>query len=434
MTYVVLKAAEMLCFQDPNMNARYYPGVNSKEYLRRLCEVNINMGASPIIHNDKKMIESLVNQGIAIEDARDWGATGCVEPTISGRHYGHTNCMLLNMVAPLEMALNNGIHPVMGEKIGPETGDVCTDFPTYADFLNAYKTQLRYLADKSVEINNYLGYAHQYIHPTPLLSSMMKGAMDKGKDIIYGGAVYNSSGVALVSITDVIDSLMVIKKLIYERKELDFKALLEALDTDFENNGLLLSKIKKAPKFGSDDKETNEIAQDLMDFCYDVYQAHDNYRGGKYWPGYWSISYHVGFGMLSGALPSGRKKGKAFTPGLTPAPGDTDQLIPNIRTIARLNHLKMPNNIAFNVKLVPHSGDSHTETLDHFTSYLQSYFDLGGMQWQFNVVSTDTMKDAMVNPDDYRWLVVRISGYNAYFTKLNRNMQLELIERTEYRC
>lgn len=127
------------------------------------------------------------------------------------------------------------------------------------------------------------------------------------------------------------------------------------------------------------------------------------------------------------------KFSKAFTPGLTPAPGASDQLIPNIRAIAGLNHLKMPNNIAFNVKLVP-SGGSHSETLDHFTSYLQSYFDLGGMQWQFNVVSTDTMKAAMENPDDYRWLVVRISGYNAYFTKLNKNMQIELIERTEYRC
>ncbi len=432
MTYVLLKAAEMLGFQDPNMNARYYPGVNSIEYLRRLCEVNVNMGASPIIHNDKAMIESLVNQGVAIEDAREWAATGCVEPTVAGRHYGHTNCMLLNAVAPLEMALNNGTHPVMGESIGPKTGDAAKDFPSFEDFLAAYKTQLKYLAEKSIEINNLLGKAHQYIHPTPLLSSMMDDAMDKGMDIIDGGARYNSSGVALVSITDVIDSLMVIKKLIYEDKALDFSTLLAALADDFENDPKLLARIKKVPKFGSDDLETRSMAQDLMDFCFDLYQSSENYRGGKYWPGYWSISYHVGFGMLSGALPSGRKKGKAFTPGLTPAPGASDQLIPNIHAVAGLDHLKMPNNIAFNVKLVPHAGDSHAETLDHFTGYLKTYFDLGGMQWQFNVVSTETMKDAMENPDDYQWLIVRVSGYNAYFTKLNRNMQIELIERTQY--
>lgn len=433
MTYIILKANEMLCFQDPNMNARYYPGINSESYLRRLCEVNINMSASPIIHNDKTMIESLVNQGISIEDARDWGATGCVEPTITGKHYGHTNCMLLNMVAPLEMALNNGIHPVMGEQIGPETGDARTAFASYEDFYNAYKVQLKYLVEKSVEINNYLGYAHQYIHPTPVLSAMMTGPMDKGKDLIYGGAVYNSSGVALVSITDVVDSLMVIKKLIYEQKEITFETLIQALENNFDKNESLLGKIKKSPKFGSDSKETNEIARDLINYCYELYQSYENYRGGKYLPGYWSISYHVGFGMLSGALPSGRKKGQAFTPGLTPAPGNSDQLLPNIRSIASLDHLKMPNNIAFNVKLVPNSEDSHGKTLDYFTSYLQGYFDMGGMQWQFNVITTEMMKDAMENPDDYRWLIVRISGYNAYFVKLNENMQKELIERTEYR-
>jgi len=434
MTYIILKVAEMLCFQDPNMNARYYSGINSQEYLRRLCEVNANMVASPIIHNDKTMIEALVHQGIKLEDARDWSATGCVEPTITGRHYGHTNCMLLNMVAPMEMALNNGVHPVMGDKIGPETGDVATSFATYEDFLNAYKTQLKYLIEQSIEINNYLGYAHQYVHPTPVLSSMFSGPLEKGKDIIFGGAQYNTSGVALVSLTDAVDSLLVVKDLIYAKKEMDFATLMEAIENNFEQNGHAgtLKKIERVPKFGSDEPGTREVAQDLIDFCYDLYCSQDNYRGGKYVPGYWSISYHVGFGMLSGALPSGRKKGKAFTPGLTPSPGAADQLLQNIHTVAGLNHLKMPNNIAFNVKLAPHPNDSHGKTLDYYTSYVQSYFDEGGMQWQFNVITTDTLREAMEHPEDYHWLLVRISGYNAYFTKINRNMQIELIERQEF--
>ncbi len=187
MTYIILKVAEMFGFQDPNMNAKYYSGVNSKEYLRRLCEVNINMAASPIIQNDKAVIEALLHQGIPIEDARNWGASGCVEPDICGKHYGHTNCMMLNMVAPVEMALNNGVHPVMGDKIGPDTGDPARDFPTFDSFLSAYKTQLRFLMEKSVEINNYLGMAHQYMHPTPLLSACFQGPMEKGKDVITAG-------------------------------------------------------------------------------------------------------------------------------------------------------------------------------------------------------------------------------------------------------
>ncbi|HEY9161385.1 MAG TPA: pyruvate formate lyase family protein [Desulfomonilia bacterium] len=434
MTYIILKAAEMLCFQDPNMNAKYYPGVNSKEYLRRLCEVNLNMAASPIIQNDKAMIEVLVNEGIPLADARDWSATGCVEPTITGRHYGHTNCMMLNLVAPLEMALNNGVHPVMGEKIGPETGDARYAFPEFEDFLAAYKTQLKYLMELSVEINNYMGCAHQEQHPTPLLSAMMDGTMEKGCDIIFGGAKYNTSGVALVSISDVIDSLMVIKNLIYKQKKIDFSTLLDALAADFAGFEDVERMIGRVPKFGSGEEEPIAMAHDIMDFCYDYFTAQKNYRGGVYWPGYWSNSYHVGFGMLSGALPSGRKKGKAFTPGLTPAPGSSDNLLENIRTVAALDNFKMPNNLSFNVKLVPHPGDSHGRTLDIFSGYVQSYFDLGGMQWQCNMISSDTMRDAMANPDEYRWLIVRISGYNAYFVKLNRNMQEELIERAEFAC
>jgi len=434
MTFIILKANEMLGFQDPNMNARYYSGINSREYLRRLTEVNINMGASPSIHNDKTMIEALVHEGFSLEDARDWGVTGCVEPTIVGKHYGHTNCMLLNLVAPLEMALNNGNIPLTGEKMGVETGDVRSDFPTFNDFLNAYKEQLKYLAEQSIEINNFLGEAHEFIHPTPLLSGFYEGPLEKGKDLIKGGAIYNTSGVALVALTDVVDSLLVIRDLVYDRKDLDFATLMDAIENDFEGYESILDKIERVPKFGSGEDTTIGLAQDIIDFCYGIYNSADNYRGGKYLVGYWSISYHTGFGMLTGALPSGRKKGKALTPGLTPAPGTTDILLPSIQSVAALDYLKMANNASYNVKLVPHPGDTHEQTLDLFTSYVQSFFDLNGMQWQFNVVSSDTLRDAMVNPIDYRWLLIRVSGYNAYFTKLNKNMQLEIIERHEFQA
>jgi len=434
MSFIILKTNEMLCFQDPNMNARYYPGINSEEYLRRLVEVNVNMISSPAIHNDKTMIEALVNEGFKLEDARDWAATGCVEPTVVGKHYGHTNCMLLNLVAPLEMTLYGGIHPLIGEQVGPKTGiPSLENFPTFEDFYKAYKTHLAYLIEKSIEINNYLGMTHQYIHPTPFLSAFYEGPLESGKDLIYGGARYNTSGVALVALTDVIDSLLVIRDLIYDKKELDFSTLHYALEDNFENGSAkLLNKIDQVDKFGSDEPGTQDIADDLLEFCYNEYKKTKNYRGGDYFVGYWSISYHVGYGMLTGALPSGRKSGESLTHALTPAPGRSDMLLQNIRTIASLDHLKMPNNASYNVKLVPHVNDTHTETLDLFTSYVESFFDFGGMLWQFNIVTSDTLRDAMVHPESYRWLIVRVSGYNAYFTQINENMQREIIERTEF--
>ncbi len=436
MTYVILKVAEMLTLRDPNLNARYHPKANSLEYLRRLCEVNVITTSTPSIHNDEAVIATLVNQGFAIEDARDWGATGCVEPTSCGRHIGHTNCMLLNTVAAMEMALNDGYHPLIREQIGPHTGDPAdpSRFDTFDKFLAAYKEQLKYLIGQSIDYNNLLGQAHQYLHPTPLLSTLVQGCLESGRDLIVGGAKYNNSGAALVSLADVVDSLLVIRQLVYEEKTVDFKTLLEALRDDFTGHEALHARImKRVPKFGSDAPGTREMAQDIIDFIYDEYQLRENYRGGRYTSGFWSMSNHVVFGSLSGALPSGRKRGKAFTPGITPAASASPNLLDNIRTIAALDSLKMPNNIAFNVKLTPAPVEPHAEFVEHATVYAKTYFELGGMQIQFNMVTTETLRDAMEHPENYRNLMVRISGYNAYFVELNREMQIELIERAEYR-
>ncbi len=435
MTFVILKVAEMLTLRDPNLNARYCPGVNSKEYLDRLIEVNINTHATPSIHNDIQMINALTKIGIKLEDARTWAATGCVEPTICGKHFGHTNCMMFNTIAAMEMTLNNGVHPVVStsKQFGPQTGEV-NEFKTFSDFVNAFKTQLHFMIEKSVEYNNLLGKGHQILHPSPLLSSLYEGPTDKGKDLVDGGAIYNTSGVAMIGLADIIDTLKVIKTLVYENKEIDFSTLNEYVRNNFSTpeGELLLKKIKSIPKFGTDDSETTELGQEIIDYVYDDFYSFENYRGGKYLVGFWSMSNHVAFGSVSGALPNGRKANQPFTPGLTPVPSDRDVLVENIRSVAALNSEKMPNNLAFNIKLVPGANDSHEDTIDYFHAYTKSYFDLGGMQIQFNVVSSDTMRDAMVHPEDYRWLLVRISGYNAYFVDLNKELQLELIRRTEF--
>jgi formate C-acetyltransferase len=225
----------------------------------------------------------------------------------------------------------------------------------------------------------------------------------------------------------------VVKTLVFERKRVTLATLQEALRADFVGHEALLLEIqRKVPKFGQDDATTRAIAKRVIDFVYERFGGHRNYRGGRYVPGYWSMSNHVAFGILSGALPSGRRKGQPFTPGLTPAPGSGAPLTQQIRTVAGLDPLKFPNNIAFNCKLVPGGGDRHGAAVDRMAAYVAAYFELGGMQIQFNVVSTETLQDAMARPDEYRDLLVRISGYNAYFVTLNQDMQRELIERAEY--
>ena len=434
MTYIFLKVTEMLQIRDPNVNARYNRARNSDTYLMRLCEVNMVTAATPSLHNDEVVMKSLESFDYPVEDLRDWAATGCVEPTLCGKHMGHTGSVLMNMVAALEMALNNGKHPLMNWEVGPKTGSIESGaFKTFEDFFDAFKTQLKFLIDNSVEYNNMLGEAHGMLRPTPLLSALIDGPIKKGRDVTRGGAKHNSSGCACIGLADVTDSLMAIKRLVFDEKRVTFKELKSAIDNNFADNVILHAMVtKKVPFFGSGSSEAVEIANRVAEFAHDIYWNHLNYRGGRYAAGFWSMSNHVAFGTLTGALPSGRLAGKAFTPGLTPEPNASKNLLDNIRDVARLNPRNLSNNIAFNIKVVPSTRDTHEEVVNSMFSYAKTYFQLGGMQMQLNVVSSAMLRDAMAHPENYRNLLVRISGYNAYFITLNKDMQVELIERAEY--
>jgi len=433
MSYICLKVTEMLALKDPNINARYHEGINSAAYLQRLCEVNYLTGATPSIHNDRAVIEVLRDQGLSEPEARDWSATGCVEPTSCGRHYGHTNCMMFNLVAPLEMALRRGYHPLIDEQVGPVSADAAS-MTSFEQVLGAYFVQLRRMIELATEANNMLGESHKLVRPTPFLSALFEGPLASGRDLSEGGAKYNSSGSGNVGLVDVVDSLVAIKQIVFDEQRLDLPSLIAALDADFEGHESLLTRItQRVPKFGSGHPLPQQIASQVISFCHEVFREQPHYRGGHYNSGFWSMSNHVAFGTLSGALPSGRRKGKAFTPGITPTASRHSSIVDHIHDVASLDHHEMPNNIAFNVKVVPGGHETASQSVAHMSGYARSYMQEGGMQLQFNVVSSQTLRDAMANPELYPTLLVRISGYNAYFNDLNDDMKRELIERAEHR-
>ena len=434
MTFILLKVTEMLKLRDPNINARYHSEKNSDTYLQRLCEVNLITTATPSIHGDESVMRSLEGKGYMDVEIRDWSAVGCVEPAISGKHMGHTGSIMFNMVAALEMALNNGMHPLMNWQVGPTTGSISENaFCSFDSFYTAFSSQLEFLVTQSVEYNNLLAEAHSVIRPTPLLSSMMEGCIEQCKDATVAGAKYNTSGVACIGLSDIVDSLMVIKKLVFDDASVSMPELVNALQHNFHGSERLHALImNKVPKFGSGNAGALLMANKVAKTIHECFASKTNFRGGAYTTGFWSMSNHVAFGNLTGALPSGRKSGKAFTPGLTPSPQASKNLLDNIRDVGQLNPQYMDNNVAFNVKYVPSAEDGHQRTVSNMRAYVKTYCQLGGMQMQLNVVSSDVLKDAMAHPENYRDLLVRISGYNAYFVTLNKEMQIELIERTQY--
>ncbi len=234
LTYVMLKATELMRLRDPNLNARYHIEKNSDEYLKRISDVNIKTGATPAIHNDKAVIKALILKGDSEEQARDYGVVGCVEPGSNGRTYGHSAAILLNLPSALELAMFNGKHRHTGTKeISPKTGDPAM-FASFDDFWDAFEKQTRWLIDRATILNNQFGRTHQDIYPTPILSAFFEGPMEKGKDLIQGGATINSSGATIIGLADVVDSLSAIQKWVFTEKAISFPELLKALQKNFD--------------------------------------------------------------------------------------------------------------------------------------------------------------------------------------------------------
>ncbi|MDD5093495.1 MAG: pyruvate formate lyase family protein [Dehalococcoidia bacterium] len=432
LTYVMLRATEILGLRDPNVNCRYYPGVNPPEYLRRLCEVNVNTGATPCFHNDVSVIESLMGQGVTLEHARDYASVGCVEPASNGRTFGHSGAILMNLTSPLEMALFQGKHRLTeDEQIGPVTPalDVITSFE---EFKQAFEIQMGWLIEQAVTLNNDFGKVHQMIHPTPLLSAMTEGCLQNDKDVVEGGATYNSSGVAIIGLSEVVDSLTAIQEFVFNKKSVTLSEMVKAINENWEGSHQKLHKMVKTSteKFGTDSRLAKENADYILDFLYREFQSKQNYRGGKYTVGYWTMTYHAGFALLTGALPSGRVKGEPLPSGITPVSGSAPELTPCLNFVAGLDHTKITNGHALNLKYTP--SENRELTITKFAQSVEAYMRTGGLQVQFNIISRETLEDARNNPANYPDLLVRVSGYTAYFVDLNPTMQGEIITRAEY--
>lgn len=441
LSYVMLRAIELMRLRDPNLNARYMPGVNPPEYLRRLCQANIRTGATPALHNDEAVIEALTAHGDSLEHARDYGIVGCVEPCSVGRHYGHTAAVLLNLTAVLELTLFNGRHRHTGldRLISIETGDP-SSFRTFEDFRQAFARQLKWMAELTVKLNNALGRAHQHCYPTPILSALFEGPMDKGKDVIEGGAVINSSGIAIIGLADTADSLTALQRVIFEEKALPLADLLGLLQRDFEGAEALRLRLinpDKTPKWGNEDATADGNVAWLIRQLDSEYAPRENYRGGHYRVGYWTMTNHAGYGRLIGALPNGRKAHQNLTSGFTPVSGVTPYLTPALNSVAAMPARCLSSGVAFNLKFTPEAPPDDAEMLDNFAAAVAGYFAAkddtpGGMEIQFNVTRREDFLDAMEHPEKYPQLLVRVSGYTAYFKDLNPQMQREILERTEY--
>jgi pyruvate-formate lyase len=439
-TYLILKATELMLLRDPNLNARYHPEKNSDKYINRISEVNIRTHATPAIHNDRAVIKALVSKGNSEEQARDYAIVGCVEPVSAGRTYGHPAAVLINLVSALELALFDGKHRYTGmdKEIGPKTGGPAT-FGSFDAFWAAFRKQTRWLIDRATILNDKFGKTHQDFYPTPILSAFFEGPMDNGKDLIQGGATINSSGAAIIGLADVVDSLCAINKWVFNKRSMPFSKLLGALQNDFAGNEplrALLANPEKTPKYGNEHPDADAIVAKVVTMLDDEFRTRQNYRGGKYRVGYWTMTLHAGLGRFTRSLPNGRKPYENYASGITPVSRATPSLTKALNSVAKLHAEPLSSGVALNIKYTPESDSDLMR--DHFAATVKGFFSGvegngdGGFEIQFNVRSREEFERAKEDPEKYGDFLVRVSGYTAYFKDLNPQMQKEIMERTEY--
>lgn len=430
LTYLMLRATELLQTRDPSLNARYHQGVNSKAYRDRVAETIATTRAVPAMHNDIADIRTLENQGAKREHARDYAIIGCVELASAGRSYDASSSIMLNLVSVLELALYNGKRPVTGdEQIGPATGEAVA-FTDFEDFWHAFAQQFKWVAGQAIELNEMLGRVYQEVLPSPLLSAFFEGPLDRGRDLIDGGALYNASGATHIGFADTVDSLNAIEQAVFKARRCTFAELLTALQADFKGfESLHAFLVHQTPKYGRDEPAAQANAQRVQRLLYEFYQGHTNYRGGRYRPAFWTMTNHAGQGKLSGALPNGRKAFQVFASGITPVSQAAGDLAACLLAVGGLDPLCIPGGEAFNLKYPALNG---TEDIEKFGAGVETYFERGGMHIQCNIMDYAMLLDARAHPEKYPELLVRVSGYSAYFKDLNDAMKEEIITRTAY--
>ncbi len=433
LTYLILEAFQELNMLEPKLNLRIHSGT-PKELLFKTCQMVRDTQGSPFILNfDKIVIEALEGEGMSHDDAVDYGVVGCLENTAQGKDTSGTVDVHFNVAKSVELALNDGKDWYTGERLGTETGDPL-EFESFEQVMEAYKQQLRATIQYVTGITSACDAMRGKYVPCPFLSAVIDGCMEKGRDIRDGGAVYNFTTFNGVGIATAADSLAAIKKVVFEDKRLTMAELLQALHTNFEGKeDIRQILLTKAPKFGNDDDYVDSIARDIFRFWCHELSKYITPTGKRFRAGYLSWNHFIHDGAFTAATPNGRRAGEPLSNGVSPSQGcDVKGPTAAIKSVAKLGFDILPSGASHTMTINPTALQTD-EQLDNFAALLRTYNELGGTSLQFNVIDAETMRDAQRNQESYQNLLVRVTGYNAYFVGLSRALQDEIIARIEHK-
>jgi len=427
LSYIFLEIMDELRMRQPNYHARI-SGDSPEEYLKKIHSMLASGSNSPALYNDSVIVNTMCGHGYAAEDARNYTGVGCVEPVSQGKSFSSTDAALMNVPIVLELAMNQGKRFGSRLRSGMKTMPV-EAMKSMEDVKTAFEKQLAFQLSKLIKDLQAIESANRKYHPTPLTSSLLAGCLESGTCSTAGGASYNFSGVQCVAPADTGDSLYAIEKAVFLDKKITLPDLAAQLKRNL-NDPNLRAYLKGLEKFGNDIPEVDQWTVYVVNRFTRELKQYSNTRGGKYVPGLYSVTIHEFYGRITGALPNGRKKGESFASGISPANG-MDRLGPTalINSVNRIDFTTIGNGINLNLKFDPHTlrGKTGQTALGNL---LKTYFNKGGMQVQVNVLDPTVLMEARDNPALHPNLLVRVSGYSAYFNDLSPKMKDEIIQRS----
>jgi len=431
LTHLLLDIIDEMHLLQPSSNlqlSRKTPDAILKHALR----VIRNGYGFPSVFNADAVVEEQLRQGKSAEDARAGGCSGCVETGAFGKE-AYILTGYFNLVKVLELTLHDGVDPRTGKQLGLKAGGP-ESFQSFDDLFAAFRKQLNHFLEIKIRGNQVIEQMYAALMPAPLLSVLTDDCIAKGKDYNAGGARYNHTFIQFVGIGSLTDSLAAVRRLVFDDGAMPLAELVDALDRDFDGCEELRRRlVNRMPKYGNDDDRADELTRRAFEACFDEVDGRPNSKGGRYQIEMLPTTCHVYFGSVTGAMPDGRMAGMPLSEGISPVQGaDRNGPTAVMKSAAKMDHIKTGGAL-LNMKFTP-ALLAEEKGVDMLSHLVRGYFKMDGHHVQFNVVRADTLRRAQADPDAHRDLIVRVAGYSDYFCDLSKELQEEIIARTEHQA
>ncbi len=432
LTYEILDVARKFRFQTPNLTMRCHRNTPPELWRAAADTIALGMGL-PALYNDEAVCPALERLGIPAADSHLYVMNGCNQIDIQGKSHMGLEDGEINMGLAVSYALTGGYNLMHKKQIGANT-PAAEELDTFEKFYDAVKKQIMHLTDGVCSMANKAQLIRSKYSANPIRSMTIEGCIEKGLDYKNRGPLYGHGQVLAEGVPDCIDSVVNIKKYVYDEGLYTLAQVRDAIAADYEGHEKMWLTFKNSPyKFGNDDPYTDAVAADIIDFYNSYLMTKPTERGGYYSGGCSPFNRAADNGMAAGALPNGKRAGDhLYGDSIGATPGN-DKKGPTalLSSCLKFDHTLPASGFVLNLKF-ERSLFNTDEGKNNFLALAEAYFEKGGQQLSVTVVSRSELLDALDDPDSHRDLIVRVGGFSEYFVNLSRELKENVIARTNY--